>query len=61
MDNFTNIRIESWPDFFETTNELKTIDSERPYWSFRGQSDESWNLMPSLARISSMFNIQDKV
>lgn len=51
MINFKSLTLKSWSHFFEITQELSSLGGFAPYWSFRGQSDSSWSLNPSLARI----------
>lgn len=51
MSNFKILELKSWNHFFEITQEFETLGGFLPYWSFRGQSDSSWTLNPSLARI----------
>lgn len=51
MSNFKSITIKSWSHFLEITQESLSLGGFAPCWSFRGQSDSSWTLDPSLARI----------
>ena len=50
MSNWTEIKINDWKDF---TSALENLQLERDWlshWAFRGQSDSSWTLKPTILR-----------
>lgn len=50
-------RISSWKEFLEFIGSLNLEKDLIPKWSFRGQSNNTWKLEPSLMRVIKRYGI----
>lgn len=51
MKTWAEIHIKSWIDFQEKIEELKLETDYLSHWVFRGQTNSSWTLKPSILRL----------
>ena len=58
---WTIIEITKWQDFVEKIDSTKIHESTLPQWIFRGQSNNSWSLQPSLLRKLILHNINPSI
>lgn len=58
MGKWTEFKINNWKDFTEALENMQLEKDWLSHWAFRGQSDSSWTLKPSILRLLERHNIK---
>ncbi|WKN44525.1 FRG domain-containing protein [Tunicatimonas pelagia] len=61
MATWPHTKIERWTDFTRFIDSINTESSYLSHWAFRGQSNSSWTLKPSISRLLESHCIEQEL